>query len=479
MSWVLIWSLIEWSLRLGMIPVVLTRRFNPSTALAWLSVTFFLPVAGVVLYLLIGANHLGRRRARKYRKVIIARRSDSQLGVRRAHITNPDVGAFYRPVVIQAGRINDMPILGGNAVELLTNYDKAIDRLIEDVDAAKDHVHLLYYIFAPDKTGRRVCDALSRAARRGVRCRLLADATGSRALFARNGLANELRRERIDVYEVLPVALFGRPLARIDLRNHRKLAVIDCEIAHTGSQNIIDADYGCAGAPDTIDLVGRFRGPIVAQLQSVFLEDWEFETGSPLVGGQIMPAMNVAGNVPAQVVATGPSNEVEGQALPRVLLAAINAAQQRIVITTPYLVPDEPMLFALTMAADRGVDVTLVVPECSDHSLVTAAGRSNFETLLESRVKIFLHRKGMLHSKTATVDDAVSLLGSSNLDMRSFYLNFELNVLIYGQEITAQLRAEQLRYVADAAAVDLATWRKRPRLSRMIDSAAALVSPLL
>ncbi|MCX5662451.1 MAG: cardiolipin synthase [Planctomycetota bacterium] len=479
MSLVLIWTLLEWVIRLVMIPVVLRRRFQPSTALAWLSLISFFPPGGLVIYFLIGANHLGRRRFRKYSKVIIAKRTDARLAGRKPHITQPNIGAPYLPVVIQASRISGMPIIGGNSVSLMTGYEQAINWLVEDIDSAQKHVHLLYYIFSDDKTGQLVGDALVRAARRGVRCRVLADATGSRPLFARRGLGAKLKAEGVEVHPVLPVSPFQRPLVRIDLRNHRKLAVIDCRTAHAGSQNIIDTDYDCPGGPDTIDLVGRFRGPIVAQLQSVFLEDWEFETGKPLEGEDLMPEMTVAGETHAQVVATGPSNEIEGQALPRVLLAAFNAAQKRIIITTPYLVPDEPMLFALTMAAERGVEVTLVVPRSSDHALVTAAARSHFETLLESGVRIFLHRRGMLHSKTATVDDAVALLGSSNLDMRSFYLNFELNVLLYGPEVTAQLSDEQMRYVAESERIDLAMWRRRPALQRFADSAAALLSPLL
>lgn len=479
MSWVLVWSLLEWAIRLVMIPVVIFRRFQPSTALAWLSLVAFFPEAGLIVYILIGANHLGRRRLRKYKRVIIAKRSDERLSGRRTHITRPNVGAHYHGVVVQASRISGMPILGGNAVDLLPGYEPAITRLIEDIDAAEHHVHLLYYIFADDQTGRRVCDALVRAEQRGVHCRLLADAAGSRDFFGWNGPVPYLQSSGVEVYPALPVHLIRRRFPRIDLRNHRKLAIIDCRVAHTGSLNVVDADCGQPGTPLTIDLVGRFRGPVVAQLQSVFLEDWEFETGQRLVHEKLMPAMNVVGGTHAQVVATGPSNEIEGQALPRVLLAALNSAQHRIIITTPYLVPDEPMLFALTMAADRGVEVTLVVPEASDHPLVSAAARACFDTLLDSGVRIFLHRSGMLHAKTATVDDAVALLGSSNLDMRSFYLNFELNVLLYGQEVVTQLRAEQLRYVAQSIPVDPVAWRRRPSARRFVDSAAALLSPLL
>lgn len=475
-SWWLAFTLIEWGIRLVMVAVILRKRFAPATALAWLCLVFFLPELGLVLYLLLGDSRLGRRRVRRHRQTIAAVRSEERLATQMAHVTQPDIEPAHQGLILQAQMIGGFNILGGNHVELLEETETVIQRLIQDIDAAQHHVHLLYYIFANDQTARAVCDALIRARGRGVNCRVLADAAGSWHFFSRRGLYHYLRQHDIEVYPMLPVAPLRRRLERMDLRNHRKLAVIDGRIAYAGSHNIVNPDYGRRGLR-WIDLTGRFTGPIVAQLQLVFLEDWAFETGQELSGPDILPPLDPAGMVSAQTVPTGPSHESE--TLPRVLLAAINAAQRRVIITTPYLVPDEPTLLALAMAADRGVEVDLVLPEKADHPLVAAAGRAYFEELLESGVSVHLYQEGLLHAKTITVDDSFALLGSSNLDIRSFYLNFELNVLMYGRQITHDLRYAQLRYLGRSRRVEAETWRNRPLLQRYAESAVALLSPLL
>lgn len=478
MSWWLILSVAEWTVRLVMVAVILRRRFAPATALAWLSVIFLLPELGLPLYLLIGGNRLGRRRVRLHRETIVEVRTDARLAEQAAHTMRPEIEPAQLPVVLQAERTGGMPILAGNHVELMRDNEHFITALLHDIDKAREHVHLLFYIFANDTTARRVCDAMIRAAARGVTCRVLADATGSRQFFKRNGLAAELMRHGVRTLPMLPVHPLRRKLARIDLRNHRKLAVIDGRVGYTGSQNIVDTNYGHRSGPPWIDLMGRFVGPVVAQLQLVFEEDWAFETGEDLERPSCFPPPVVMGEMSAQTVPTGPSED-DIDALPRVLLTALNAAQRKIIITSPYLVPDEPTLLALAMAADRGVEVMLVLPEVGDHPLVAAAGRAYYDTLLDSGIDIYLYRGGLLHAKTMTVDDSFALLGSSNMDIRSFYLNFELNVLMFGPQITNHLRFAQSRYMADAVRVDREQWRRRPWARRYLDQAAALLSPLL
>jgi cardiolipin synthase len=433
---------------------------------------FLSPEVGLVLYLLIGSRRLGHQRIRLHRAVIAAMRPASLAGLQE-HVIAP----ASLPVVLQAEKIGGMPILGGNQVELIADTPAMIDRLITDIDAAHHHVHLLFYIIANDGTARRVAEALTRAAGRGVACRVLADGAGSRPFFRRRGLARRLNAAGVRTEPALSVSPLRRRLARIDLRNHRKLAVIDGTVAYTGSQNIVDADYGRSPAGPWIDLTGRFAGPVVGQLQSVFIEDWAFETGEELGGPDYLPALQPVGEISAQTVPTGPSHQAE--ALPRVLLTAIHAARRKVVITSPYLVPDESTMLALAMAVDRGVEVDLVVPRRNDHPLVAAAARAHYDLLLESGVNVYLYGPGLLHAKTMTVDDSFALLGSSNLDIRSFYLNFELNVLLFGPQITHELRFAQTRYIADAQLLDRDRWQARPRLGRYMDSAAALLSPLL
>ncbi len=477
MSWLLAYTLVEWIIRGMMLLVILRRRLTPTVSLAWLTLIFLEPKVGLVAYLLVGDYRLGRRVVQRHFDQVVQRRPNEPIEKWKAHVTRPKLDATQQLVVLQAERITGMPILGGNRVELLADTEPTIDRLVADIDAAEHHVHMLYYIFRPDAMGWRVIDALVRAAERKVQCRLLVDASGSRPLLKNGKAMSALRGAGVQVIAALPVKPLRRRLARLDVRNHRKLAVIDGHIAHTGSQNIVEADYGHQRAGTWIDLSGRFTGPVVAQLSSVFIEDWGFETHQELSDERITPPLRPVGPMAAQTIPTGPSEDA--QAFQRVLLAAVNAARRKLIITSPYLIPDEPTLVALEMAANRGVEVSIVVPRRSDHPIVNAAGRAHFEPLLDAGVAIFLHQQGMLHAKTMTVDDSLALLGSSNMDIRSFYLNFELNVLMYGPEIVGELRFAQMRYISESLPLDPARWRDRPRVQRYCDSAAALLSPLL
>jgi cardiolipin synthase len=478
MSWLVLLNVLEWFIRIAMVLVILQRRLPPPTSLAWLSIVFFQPELGILTYWLVGENRLAQKRVEQHRQMLAAMRSGAGSDGSPASTAAPSTeNSRPIPVSRQAERLTGLPIIGGNDVRLIDDTDEMIRQLIDDIDAARRHVHLLYYIYVPDETGRRVADALLRAAKRGVTCRLLADAVGSRRLFNRKGLSHRLNAAGVRTVAALPAAPLRRRLARVDLRNHRKLAVIDGAVAYSGSQNIVNADYGHRRAGSWIDMTGRFTGPVVAQLQSVFLEDWAFETDEELRGEDVFPAPTATGTMPAQAVPTGPSQV--SVALPRIILAALNAAQERIIITSPYLVPDQSTMLALTMAADRGAQVDLVIPFLSDHPVVSAAGRAYFDQLLDSGVNIYMHSPGMLHAKTMTVDDSVALLGSSNLDIRSFYLNFELNVLMYGPQITDLMRQAQVKYIHEARPIRPHLWRQRPKVHRLAESAAMLLSPLL
>lgn len=477
MSWFYVIDILGWVLRVVMVPVILARRFPATTATAWLAVIFFLPWVGVPIYLMIGDARLGRKRAKRHRALLRLTRASPRLTQEQRELVQPSLDPDLLPVATQASKVGGMGVLGGNHVELMSESDGVIERLIADIDAAEHHVHLLFYIFEDDATGQCVAEALAGAVRRGVRVRVLADAAGSWNFFARAGLSDALCQVGATINACMPVTLLRRRLYRLDLRNHRKLAVIDGQVAYTGSQNIVNADMGHPRAGRWLDMMGRFTGPVVAQLQMVFLDDWLFETGKEVREPHLFPKLQATGNMMAQGVPTGPGEDLES--LPRVLVSAINHAQKRIYITTPYLVPDEATLLALGLAVDRGVDVRIVIPRRCDHWLVTVAGRAYYEPLLEAGVKLFIHQHGLLHAKTMTVDDAFALLGSANLDIRSFYLNFELNVLLYGPEIAGQMAAEQERYMADSQPLRLESWRRRPRHRRFVENAAALLSPLL
>lgn len=460
-----------------MVPVILRRRLAPTTSLAWLAVLFLTPEIGLIFYFLLGDSRLGKRRARAYSQLMQQVRLDAADAMQRDYVMRPEVSDAQMPLVIQAEATGGMPIVGGNHVEVLASNSAVIDRLVKDIELATNHVHLLFYIFENDDTGIRICDALRRANARGVKCRVLADAAGSRSFFSYRGLAAQLQSERIEVLPSLPVGGARKKLARLDLRNHRKLAVIDGTIAYTGSQNIVDPGYGNSRSSAWVDITGRFTGPVVPQLQSVFVRDWHYETGEDIANAKTFPAQSAVGRVAAQTVPTGPSHAADE--LPRVLLTAINSARRQLVITSPYIVPDETTMLALAMAADRGVEVILIGPAKADHPLVFAAGHYFYEQMLESGVQIHHYRPGLLHAKTMTVDDSFAFIGSANLDIRSFHLNFELNVLLYGSEITRELRTVQQSYLNDSARITLDKWRRRSLVRKYTEGVAALLSPLL
>jgi cardiolipin synthase len=274
---------------------------------------------------------------------------------------------------------------------------------------------------------------------------------------------------------MLPVSLWPWRKARLDLRNHRKIAVIDGRIGYTGSQNLVDAEFKQGLAYE--DLMVRVTGPVVLELQYVFAADWFLETNEVLDSEDEFPGPEIAGSVPAQLLPSGPAFPTQNNQ--RLFVALVHGARKQVVLTTPYFIPDEPLLQAMQTASLRGVNVHLVVSEKGDSRTVTLAQESYFEELLEARVKIHLYRKNFLHAKHLSIDDAVAVIGSSNLDIRSFALNAEVMLVIYDSNVTAQLAAEQERYYANSCLLTLATWEQRSFGAKVVQNLARLLSPLL
>jgi cardiolipin synthase A/B len=470
--------IVEWAIRLVMLGVIIARPRKPVVSLAWLAFIMLVPWLGALLYLLIGDRRLGYKRRRRYARELTLHHASRHPGVHRTFITKPQIDEHQRAVVDVADALVGMPILGGNQVELLPHATKFIDCLIADIEKAKRNVHMLYFIFEDDDVGQRVGEALARAAKRGVDCRVLADAAGSFFLFL--GLAQRLREQGVKVVEDLPVTSVRRLFARLDLRNHRKLAVIDGLVAYTGSHNIIRPDYGHSRAGAWQDLTARIVGPSVSQLQAVFYEDWHFETEEALPLEGLFPDPPTPARVPVQVVPSGPTADNPLTAVMRdIVIEAMHTARRRVIITTPYFVPDEALLTAMRLAAARGVRVDLVMPDRSDNAMTDLAARAYFGALLEAGVRIHLNRAGLLHAKAMTVDDGFAMLGSANFDIRSFYLNFELNLLLYEEDATAQLRFCQSQYIAESDEVLKEVWDERPTLHKLAQNLAMLFSPLL
>ncbi len=472
-EWSTLYYVSEWVIRLVMVAVV-TRRGQPAASVAWLLVIFFLPWPGLLMYLLIGETWLGRRKAARHERVLEAMARVDRMAITEGFAVVPEIAEQHQPLINLAQNMGALPILAGNSVEMLTDTDEVIDRLIDDVESAEHHVHLLFYIVRDDRTGRLVAEALARAQQRGVRCRVLYDAVGSRRTIGK--LAHYLHEHGVECRPMLPVGVWRRLLSRMDLRNHRKLAVIDGRIAYAGSQNLVDADYGHKSLA-WYDLTLRVVGPSALHVQVVYLSDRRLAVGEGLNEAHLLPAPQVAGEQAVHVVPSGPSSPNED--LQHLVVDAIHRARRRLVITTPYFVPSEPAMLALKSAVMRGAQVDVVVPKRGDHPLVAAASRAYYGELLDAGVRVHRFCDGLLHAKTMTVDDAFALVGSANFDIRSFNLNFELNLLLYGQQVTAELRFAQQSYIDRSEQVDPSAWRDRPYARRLPEDIAKLLSPLL
>ena len=472
-SWSFLFYISEWVIRLVMLFEV-PRRRQPQSAMAWLLVIFFEPWIGLFLYWLIGTHRLPRRRMKHYVKILRRLKIVRNYLEDHPNIVRPQLGQRAMEAVKLAEHLGYMPILGGNSVELISETDVFIDRLEADIDDARQHVHLLFYIYAHDSTGRRVFEALRRAVNRGVKCRVLVDAVGSRVLF--KSLGKEMIASGIELREALPVGLFRRSMARLDMRNHRKLAVIDGRVGYTGSQNIVDAGYGHKDLA-WHDLMVRLTGPIIMELQAVFISDWYFETGEVLDSDEFFPDPLETGEIPVQTLPSGPSYPTENYQ--RMVVAAIHSAERHVTITTPYFVPDEAFMQAVQTALLRGVKLELIVPRRVDHKLVGAAARSYFDDLLHMGVTLYLYNDGLLHAKTMCIDDSIAFIGSSNFDIRSFALNFEINLLFYGSQVAQQLWAQQQRYIEKSFQLTADRWNQRPAIKKLGQNVAKLLSPLL
>jgi cardiolipin synthase len=471
-DWSFLYLSSEWAIRLAMLLYVPQRR-SASAARTWLLFIFLLPWPGLVLYALVGRIRLpALRRKMQLQASLQIERAQAQIGDR---ITlEPDLPVPLQIIPQQARKLGAFEPFAGNALEFLRDYEGGIDRVIEDIDSAKKHVHLLTYIYLPDRTGRKVTEALRRAARRGVDCRVLLDAVGSRLALER--LGREMRSAGVEVRSMLPVGLFRQNAARFDLRNHRKVIVIDGHIGYIGSQNIADPAF-VKNYPNE-ELVARVTGPIVSQLQAVFLADHYLETEKVLDREELFPDLEPTGNSVAQLVPSGPGyGQENGRDL---IISMLYEARQRVGIVTPYFVPDEPFLQAICSAGQReNVEVHLVVSKHANQLITQLAQRSYYDDLLEAGVQIHLYRPHFLHAKLLTIDDDVALLGSTNMDIRSFALNAEINLLIYDRAVVQQLKAIQGSYFANSERLTPESWQKRSVFAKIAQNTARLMDSFL
>src|ERR1700722_5510370 len=460
--------------------ILLRPHRDPASRIAWVVVVCMLPLWGMFAYLLLGEVNIGRRRVKRLNAILKPMPQISSHLSRGTRVFTAAVPERYRHLFGLGHSISGFHPVGGNAGCLLPNSNATIYALVDDIDSAIDHVHVLFYIWLSDYNGGRVGGALKRAASRGVTCRAMADDLGSRTII-RSEHWQAMRGAGVHVAAGLPV---GNPLlrpfeGRIDLRNHRKIVVIDDRITYCGSQNCADPEFLVkAKYAPWVDAVMRFEGPIARQNQFLFASDWmtyvDENLDELLSKGLPLP---LPGGVPAQVIGTGPT--VRYSAMPEVFESLMFAARREIVITTPYYVPDESLQNALCTTAYRGVDTTIVFPARNDSGFVGAASRSYYAELLTAGVKIYEYLGGLLHTKSLTMDGEVTLIGSANMDRRSFELNYENNILFYDVALTGTMRERQLEYIVRSNRVTPETVAAWPLWRQLWNNLIATLGPVL
>ena len=460
--------------------IVVPRNRRPTAGMAWLLAIFFIPILGILLFLLIGNPKLPKHRREKQAEVDEFIR-ESTHGVERVSDSTTWPGWFDG--VVQLNRnLGAMPLIGSNSASLIGDYAGSLEAMTAAIRTSQRYVHVEFYIFAYDRTTSPFFDALGEAVARGVEVRVLLDHIASLRVKGYRKTLKRLDRMGVRWQLMLPVQPFRGRYKRPDLRNHRKILVVDGEVGFMGSQNIIDRSYNKPGnirrGLKWKELVARVEGPIVSGLEAIFLTDWYLETGEAPMR-EIVPLgqEGAVQDLDCQVVPSGPGYNNENNL--KLFLALMYAAEERIVLTSPYFVPDEAMLRAISGATQRGIHVELFVSEIGDQALVYHAQRSYYEALLRAGVKIWLYQAPyILHSKHFTIDDDVAVIGSSNMDIRSFELNMEVSLLVRGASFVREMRAVEDGYRRESRELTLDEWMTQPLRSTVLDNLARLTSAL-
>jgi len=479
-------SLSHWLIVIGLGLRIILKRRSTGVSLAWLLIVGLVPFVGAVLYLFVGELWLPRRRIHAYEHFKESIASDLVKINEDWDITSDELPQLAKSLNAQSSNPLNVSAIGGNAVELYHTSENCIDTIVTDIDGAADSIRMLFYIWDSQGHVELVESALVRAASRGVSCKVMVDSAGSKR-FLRSKRIKVLRDAGIEVVEALHASILRVLFSRIDIRNHRKIITIDQQVAYTGSMNMVDPKFFGVdkGVGQWIDVMVRVCGPAACVLDLVARLDWAMELSenaeqdakSEIKSIHKTGKLISCGEVPTQIVPSGPDQA------PRIahdmLLTLIYNTEKRLIITTPYFIPSEAMLTAMTAAALRGVKVTLVVPHRVDSILVRLASKSYYEDLLDTGVQICAYRGGLLHAKTVTADDSVALVGTVNMDKRSFWINFEISLFAYDVSVVNSLRTVQQSYIDDSNTIRNDEWKKRSVPTRIVQNTAQLMAPIL
>ena len=476
-------ALVSMVLLVVTIPWILLTKRDSASAVAWCLLVFFVPIMGSIFFVLFGYQHIHRRlrKKRKHKKLFglthagfpseIAEQADQP-------------GALWKGMSALATRFGAFPISTGNHVCFYHEGSSALEAIREAIASARHHIHLEYFIFQPDETGRAMLGLLGEKAKQGVQVRLLYDAMGSYRLHRRTLQA--LRDAGGKCREFLPLNPLRRRI-QVNMRDHRKILVVDGRVAFTGGLNIGDEYLGKVPRFGFWrDTHLRVEGPAVAGLQRLFVEGWDFAAEEDLRGPEFFPPLKAQSSTPQrsplssctlQVIPSGPDMELKS--IREVYFAAVLRAQQRLWIASPYFVPDAGLRDALCLAGYLGIDVRLLCQHHPDKWIPFFASRYYWSDVLAAGVKVYQYTKGMMHSKVMLVDGEWASVGTANLDNRSLHLNFEVNCLIYSPEAVEELEAAFRRDLADSVLLDPKVYARRPLPGRLVENACRLLSPVL
>ena len=458
---------------------LISVRRPVGVVLAWFLIVVLVPLIGIGLYILIGERPVGRKLTRKIIRMDKEYAAITENMRQRYQADKQLLPIEGRALSLLAESNNGSPVIAGNKIELFTSSLKILQLFIDEINQAKNTLHLEFYIWALGGDADRVGEALIAAAKRGVVCKVLLDSLGSKDWF-KSTWPKRFRDAGIEVTEALPIQIGRFQFRRADLRLHRKIFVIDSAIVWTGSMNMVDprSFKQDSGVGEWVDAMVRIEGPVASQFELTFSFDWSVDNPKITHFNDVAPvATPPEGRALAQEFSSGPV--YRDDILYQVLLSAIMDARKELTITTPYFGPDDGLIQALMAAAGRGVNVTLIVPKLNDSTLVAWSSRSFYADLMSAGVNIAEFHGGLLHTKSLLIDKRVAIFGSVNFDQRSLRLNFEISLIVYNDEFCAKLETLIDSYLVQSDMVNPVSWAKRPRWRVLLENAAHLASPLL
>jgi len=473
---------VMWTLIVSITLRQLTKKQSSTAMLSWVMIIYLVPIVGILAYLIFGEINLGKRRVKTFKALQPKYLQWFQQIKQQKNVIDSDRTLLSEPLFALTQKRLGIPCMQGNELHILDTPNSIIKSIIDDIQSAKTSINMVFYIWADGGLVNEVMTALIEARRRGVQVRILLDYVGSRTFFKSEN-CRYMRENGIEIAEALHVQLFRVFLRRMDLRQHRKIIVIDNEIAYTGSMNMVDPKFFKkeSHVGEWVDIMVRINGSVSSVLNGLHALDWELETEQELP--LLLPTLNNVYPINAsnrhtvQILATGPGYPED--LMQQALSTAIFSARESISITSPYFVPSQNITDALATAALRGVNVTLILPRNNDSLMVSWASRTLFEELLAAGVNIHMFDRGLLHTKSVLIDNKLALVGTVNMDMRSFLLNYEVTMVIEDEEFANEVSLLHENYQQGSLKLDHQRWIKRPMYKRITEKLFFLFSPLL